>query len=961
MSTSRAKPSPAIRVLTRLADAVYNHRRWFFYPQAALFLVCLLYTVRHLEFVTERNALVGGDKLYHRVYLDFKREFPVQDDLVVVVESDSLERKRQFVERLGAKIERETDTFAGVLFKFDFKNMGPKALLFLPETNLADLRATFAEYAPMLRQFTQATNLVSMVNLINTQFRTGRDNETAAAALTKGLPALLRIVTQAGDALRRLGRPPSPGINALFEGSQEAERQMYLSEGDGRIFLLTATAHTERGNPRAVDRLRELIAETQVEVPGLNVGLTGEPVLEVDEMAQSQKDTTLASVISLVLVALIFTYGYHETGRPLKATACLLVGIAFTMGYTTLSVGHLNILTITFVPILVGLAIDFGVHLVTRYEEELWHGRTEREALEKAMVYTGLGIFTGALTTAAAFFAMAGTDFKGIQEMGVICGGGLLVSLAPMIFLLSGWLLTGRQNLMDHRLAPTLERRAARESNRRERIERLWLDRPVTTVALIAGLSLLCIGPARRVRFDYNLLHLQSAGMPAVVFQDKLIQSASRPLLSAALVATNLDQATNLMARVSRLPTVATAESMAPLLAEDQTRKLALIRDLKEVLATIRFQPLDPSAVDVEALKGPLYSLHGYIGAALPELEKEAGPWRQRQAALRDALRQAPAGDDDAAQAAARELAELEQNLRIAPQLEALRAAITVLQAQILTGDPQAVSEKLTGYQQALFSDVQRTFAAFQQQDASGPMRIADLPPLLRQRFVGVTGKHLIMVFPRKDVWDRAAQEAFVTDLRTVDPLVTGTPVQLLEYTTLLKTSFEEAALYSLAAIGLMVFVHFRRLLCVLLALLPVALGMLWMVGVMGWAGIDFNPANIMTLPLVIGVGVTNGIHILNRFAEEQHPAILARSTGKAVLVSGLTTIAGFGSLMTANHQGIASLGCIMATGTATCMVVALTLMPAILNLLRRGGWTLKSPARHAPPHAPLDVGPAAP
>ena len=153
-------------------------------------------------------------------------------------------------------------------------------------------------------------------------------------------------------------------------------------------------------------------------------------------------------------------------------------------------------------------------------------------------------------------------------------------------------------------------------------------------------------------------------------------------------------------------------------------------------------------------------------------------------------------------------------------------------------------------------------------------------PAPLRNRFIGVTGKYLLQAFPKADVWQRAPQEAFVKDLRRVDPNVTGTPVQLLEYTTLLKNSYVEAAWYATGAIAIMVFLHFRSLLCVVLALFPVAIGTVWMVGFMGWSGIPFNPANIMTLPLVVGIGVTNGIHILNRFAEERNPTILARSTG---------------------------------------------------------------------------------
>jgi uncharacterized protein len=252
---------------------------------------------------------------------------------------------------------------------------------------------------------------------------------------------------------------------------------------------------------------------------------------------------------------------------------------------------------------------------------------------------------------------------------------------------------------------------------------------------------------------------------------------------------------------------------------------------------------------------------------------------------------------------------------------------------------------KLAAFQQALFKDVHNTFNAIREQDDSARLRAEDLPPSLKNRFIGRTGKHLLQVYPREDVWKREHQEAFVKEIRTkVTEELTGTPVQLYEYTTLLKTSYEIAALYALAAIVVLVYVHFRSVICVVLCLLPVAMGTVWMVGLMGWLGIPFNPANIMTLPLVIGIGVTSGIHIMNRFAEEQSPSILGKSTGKAVIVSGLTTIAGFGSLMLGKHQGITSLGYVMSIGTATCMVAALIFFTALLSLLRQWGWSMKKP-----------------
>ena len=254
----------------------------------------------------------------------------------------------------------------------------------------------------------------------------------------------------------------------------------------------------------------------------------------------------------------------------------------------------------------------------------------------------------------------------------------------------------------------------------------------------------------------------------------------------------------------------------------------------------------------------------------------------------------------------------------------------------MLTGERRLVAQKLGAYQRALFNDLQETFQAIRTQDDSSPLTEETLPPNLRSRFVNKNGLHLLQVYPKHDVWQRTNQIEFVNEIRTIAPEVTGTPVQLLEYTTLLKNSYVQAAYYSLAAIVVLVLIHFRRIGSVILALIPVGVGTLWTTALMSLFDVPFNPANIMMLPLVVGIGVTNGIHILNRFSEEHNPSILSRSTGKAVIVSAFTTIAGFGSLAVAKHQGIQSLGIVMSIGVGMCMLVAVTFLPAILMLLTR-------------------------
>src|ERR1043166_8692519 len=154
------------RCLTWLASAVFHHRRLFVYPQLALFVVCVVYTVRNLQFETARSNLVGANKKYHQNFLRFKKEFPTQDDLVVVVESEDPDKNRQFVERIGAKLEAETNLFRDVIYKGDLKMLGSKALLFASESDLQELKKTLQDFRPFISQFTHITNLVSLFGAI---------------------------------------------------------------------------------------------------------------------------------------------------------------------------------------------------------------------------------------------------------------------------------------------------------------------------------------------------------------------------------------------------------------------------------------------------------------------------------------------------------------------------------------------------------------------------------------------------------------------------------------------------------------------------------------------------------------------------------------------------------------------------------------------------------------------------
>jgi predicted RND superfamily exporter protein len=250
--------------------------------------------------------------------------------------------------------------------------------------------------------------------------------------------------------------------------------------------------------------------------------------------------------------------------------------------------------------------------------------------------------------------------------------------------------------------------------------------------------------------------------------------------------------------------------------------------------------------------------------------------------------------------------------------------------------DQAEVGRRLNAHQYAVFSEMQKNLLLLKKQRYDKELTEHDVPSEILSRFRGKTGKIMIQIYPREDIWEREPLARFVADLRTVDPEVTGTPVQNFEYIGLLRDSYLQATGEAMIAIAVLIMIHFRSVRLTMLTLLPLGLGMAWTLLAMPILGIRFNPANIITLPLVVGAGVAYGVYTVDRYREMGTADIWGTSTGKAILLSALTTIIGFGSLIPARHQGIASLGTLMTIGITMCMIAALYVLPALIELSQR-------------------------
>ncbi len=420
--------------------------------------------------------------------------------------------------------------------------------------------------------------------------------------------------------------------------------------------------------------------------------------------------------------------------------------------------------------------------------------------------------------------------------------------------------------------------------------------------ALLAGVSLLALS---KVGADFNLLHLQAEGAESVAWVHKIFQSTKRSVLFGELMAGSLEEVTRKAEALKQLPSVAEVESIASVIPEDQERKLSLIEALRPLQADISLQGGRPEPVDLEALRSSLERIRSKM------------------------LEDGTATQDAAEVSARRDMAEV-------------RRLIT--QFLDATGQMPAadVRHALSAFQEDLDRDLAEQLALLEANLRAEPVTLADLPPELHTRYIGKSGKYRLFVYPLEDVWAFQPLARFVTDIRSVDSDVLGTPVTNFEFTRDIAEAYEQAGLYAFLGIAFLIILTFRAMRPALLALIPLTLGSLWTLGFMGFFQVKFNVANLIVLPLIMAPAVESGIMIISRYQEErrrsQIPLPLPKSTGQAVVFSALSTIVGFGSLMISHHRGIFSIGLLLTCGVGSVLLASLTVLPSLLALLSARG-----------------------
>lgn len=867
----------------------------------------LWYTATHLTFTMSRNALVSSQTRPVQAWRTIKNAFTTVDYLTVVIEPQRVHRGKQFVDALVTRLQADTQHFIQVVAQVDTTRLEGKKLLYVSADDLRTLRQRLEDAEELLTDLTASPGLGTLFTLINQEISKALVSHLTASLLetqtTVDAPSagesldvsfLTALFTEIDLALAdpQTYVFASPWGRFFLKDSKVWAQDEYLTAADERFFFVLVEPRPTSGTllkyATALRVLRGHMQEVLRDFPDVQAGVTGELALATDEMLASQRDTTIASLLALAGVALLFIITFRQLWHPLLVVITLVMAICWSLGLTTLSVGHLNILSIAFAPMLIGLGIDFGIHMLARYHEERAHEHDVVTALVITYRQTGPSVIAAALTTALAFFVLLLVDFPGLAELGWIAGSGILLCLLSSFTVLPA-LLT----LYDRRHQVSRGVWAVSRHDPVRPLTRL----PRTTLSLIGLLTAAGVVLLPVPRFDYNLLNLQAHGTESVVWEYRLLSDAKRSAWYALSVADSLDDLYRKKAAFAALPEVERVESLASLMPADHTTRLTLIAELPSYVAQLNGSWDQPAPLDLTELDELLAKLRF-------KLQREPASWKPTKR---------PAPSD----------------------LAAARAALLSVQERLQVMTPETTRPVLEHFQQALMADIASKLSLLRDNLYPTPITLQDIPAYLLQRYVGQDGRYLIHLSARQNIWERESMEAFVTQLQLVDADITGPPVIAWHAMRQMQQGYARGGLYALGVILSIALVLFRRLKPALFALLPLLVGAMWTAAGMAIVQVPFNLANLMVLPVYMGIAIDSGIHLVHRALE--HPetagAPLTRSTGKAVLLSALTTVVGFGSLMIAKHYGIFSLGQLFTLAVGANLVAAFVVLPIVVHL----------------------------
>ena len=609
----------------------------------------------------------------------------------------------------------------------------------------------------------------------------------------------------------------------------------------------------------------------------VTIRLTGQVPLEHQEIVSALDSAQLAGTLAMVILAFVLAWGIRSVWIVAAVYLTMIIGLIWTAAFAMIAIGQYNTISIIFLVMFIGLGVDFAVHLCLKFQEARLR-LDKMSALIETGTELGPAIMLCGVTSAVGFLAFVPTEYIGLGEMGIISGGGMIIAvvlsltLIPAFFAVSG----DPRPATEVSFASLLSRAVAKNSKR--------------TSYITFGAAVVLALIATQAQFDYSTLSLKDPKSEAMATLVELQREDIITDFALTYVADDLDAANNTREALEGLAVVSEVKTPTDYLPVDQEENLYILEDARFFLDSLFAPPPPPVPWGDENLLLMLSSISN---------------------SLQNTLQNPGAGISN-------------NNRELEASLIRLQKAVSDLQEA--SSDTRALYSELIV--PPIKSEIEWLKTALEHEQVT----LERLPVALQERLVAKDGRAVVSITPEEDVVPVEALRRFTTDVMAVEPEITGRPVLDLGIGDIVITAFQTAILIAVSMIFLILLITLRSLVDAVLVFIPLAMTAMLTLSVSVLIGLPLNMANVVVIPLIFGLGVDNGIHIVKRFHQSRSvEALVHSSTPKAVFLSNLTTLGTFCALSFSSHQGIYSIGILLTIALTSLIFLTLVSLPALL------------------------------
>lgn len=830
--------------MKKLAKFILNHQKSIVFFVVVVTLI-MAFLSSKIEINPSMKGLLPQDDPYVKVFNEASDNFKGADSIIAVVQGNEKDIKN-YIDNIVNKLKK-LDGIDSIIDK------QPVDFMLKNSYNLANKKDI-----QFLNYYLGSKSLNDVINSFNVMFGEGDFKIKFSKNEKKQMKAMIDNMNLFFNDIY----DPSNADKDIYKKVIIGDKYFISEDNTTGMFFIRPKSYDDINKMNSLVNSIEKVVKDNTKNYNVKAGITGTYVIQRDEMVVSQKDMTRATIVSLLLIVVIFIFGFKALRYTILSIIPLIIGIIWTIGITYILIGSLNIITVMMGVILLGLGIDYSIHIISLYMELKNKKMENDEIIYQIFEKTIPGIISGAVTTAIGFGMFVFSSFDTFKQFGIILFLGIIFTLIITILLMPSMLLKFGKKY---------------KKIKKFHIKRNFLKFKYIYFAiaiLVVGVSIFNI---KNIKFESNMMKIEAKGLETVRLNKILIDKFDLSSDNTIFISDNLDEARELYKKLENLDTVSLIDSVVDYIPKDQKEKINMIDPISKY-----------SKFDYDLFKKQISQLKFNINLASVALRF------MKENELSDKLK------------------ELNNN-NLFKNINTINV------------------DRLKRAQEFLINGIQSI------QIDKGIIKEDNLPEFIHDSYISNSGKILTTVYPSDDIWDMNFQKKYRKDLDNLNnEKYSGTALIFLKVMDIAAKEGFKVLIFTIIGIMAILLIDLKNIKYAIYAILPMILSLITLVGIMGIFGIKFDVINIIAIPLIIGIGVDDGIHLIHRFKKEKNILRALFSTGRAITLTTLTTVSAFGSFMLSDYRGFIGFGFLLSLGIILCYVYTIFILGGLLSLEKK-------------------------